>query len=355
MNRLLSLMLLLVSAHFLFAAATFADQHSRTVKTILRMESENVRSRVAVDSNASGLVAALNRDAQALQKRFWSEYRSGAVTGVAGMLLLSVRRRRAASGPCMRGRRATGAAAAAVAGALLVPSGASLAAQEAKAAHSAYAAQDFDRALAVLEDGADIESRVVRALCHAELYALYGKPHDKKAIGELRKGLGVALAVSDLAMVARLAAIGANVHGSELAAELMTTILKGASTRGDMDAVLTAVDARPGPRATVECLKAMRRHLAQLRSYVTEGGTMPVTERELCADSHTICLLVSLVDDEEAGDLARDCLVLIEDPALGALSDRQSAAALEAIERIEKARAKRARKRPGTMWHGGRE
>lgn len=219
-------------------------------------------------------------------------------------------------------------------------------------AREAYAAQEFDKSIEACRGRTDHESMVLLALGYAEKYALYKQKEDKKELAALTKSLKDVLEAKDLVMLAGLGTISANPNGADLAADLMDGILDTVGSLGEMEAVLKIIQMSPGPKATASALKAMQKHLAQVRKYVDEGGTMPEGERQLFSRRDLADALVALLDEKSAKTSAQKSLILIEEPALAALEEKSGAAALETARNIREAMAEREKKRAGSAWYG---
>jgi hypothetical protein len=219
-------------------------------------------------------------------------------------------------------------------------------------ARESYSAQEFDKSIEACRGRTDHEGMVIRALAYAEKYALYKQKEDKKELAALAKSLKDVLGAKDLVMLAGLGTISANPNGVDFAADLMDGILDKVGTLEDMDAVLKIIQLSPGPKATASALKALQRHLAQVRKYVDAGGTMPEGERRLFSRRDLADTLVPLLDEKTARASAQKSLILIEEPALAALEEQSGATALEAAGKIRDAVADRQNKRPGSAWYG---
>ncbi|MBK8164780.1 MAG: hypothetical protein IPK64_02330 [bacterium] len=219
-------------------------------------------------------------------------------------------------------------------------------------ARDLYAAQEFDKAIEACRGRTDHESVVVKALAYAERSALYKQKEDKKELTALAKSLKGTLGAKDLQMLAELGAISANPNGADLAADLMDDILDQVSSTADMDLVLETIKAGPGPKATASALKALHRHLSQVRKYVDAGGTMPDSERMLFTRADMLELLVTLLDGKETKSAAQKALVAIEEPALAALEAKGGAEAMDTARKIRDDMAGREKKHPGSAWYG---
>lgn len=219
-------------------------------------------------------------------------------------------------------------------------------------ARSLYAAQEFVKTIEACRGRSDHEGMVIRALAYAEKYALYKQKEDKKEFTALSKSLSSVLGANDLKMLANLGSISANPNGADLAAEMMDDILAKVSSTEDMNAVLETIKAGPGPKATVSALKALYRHLSQVRKYVDAGGTMPESERKLFMRKDMHDLLIGLLADKKAGSEAKKSLVVIEEPALPGLEAQGTADAMETARKIRDEMATREKKRPGSNWYG---
>jgi len=221
-----------------------------------------------------------------------------------------------------------------------------------RGARQLYVDREFEQAIESCRGRSDHEGMVIRAIAYAEKYALYEQKSDGAELSALRKALKGVLGVEDLVMLAGLGAISANPNGAEVAAELMDQILDTAVTLEDMDNVLKTIEAAPGPKTVSSALKALQKHLAKVRNYVDTGGTMPDNEREFFTRKDLLAALVPLLESKACKSAAQKSLVLIEEPALAAVEAQSGVAAMEAVEKIREAIAKREKKRPGSAWYG---
>ncbi|MBK6734099.1 MAG: hypothetical protein IPG61_08410 [bacterium] len=215
-----------------------------------------------------------------------------------------------------------------------------------------YALQKFDDVIVACRGKTDHESTIMRALALSEKAALYRQSVDKKDLDAATKSLKDELAAADLELLADLAAISTNPNGSALATKLMQGVLQRVSTLEDMNLVVEALKANPGPLGTEAALKSVARHLDYVRAYVNDGGTMPEPERLFFAREDLIALLVGQLETKGCASVAQKCLVLIEEPALMPCESRGGEAALETARKIRAAIATREKKLPGSAWHG---
>lgn len=218
-----------------------------------------------------------------------------------------------------------------------------------------YAAQEFDRAIELCAGQTDNPSLIILACSYAEREALYAAKSDREQRDSCVDQLESSVGVVDLRELSAVIGISANPNGVKLATGLVELVFEKVTSLPDLDATVAFLPKASEGDATLAALKAIRRHLEQVREYVRKGGTMPPAERNFFSRIDLCEKLVSLLDSKDTESQSRQCLVLIGEPALQTLESSGGKAALQIAAEIRKAAAERVKKNPNSTWYGKAE
>ena len=214
-----------------------------------------------------------------------------------------------------------------------------------------YKDHEFDQAIDACEDKKDNFSRMVAAVSYAERFGIYKNSADKAQKKAYMNILEEIISLEDLADIERVIAVQGNPFGQKEAEKLLKRAFANLRTTEDVLIALEFLNAERNPDHNKTAMNAILKFLKRIRTYVSKGGTMPSAEKKLFTNQRLIESLVNLLDIKESSRLAKNCLVLIEEPALEFLEEKPLTPSIsDAIVAVRKAMGKRLKKFPRSTW-----
>ncbi len=229
-----------------------------------------------------------------------------------------------------------------------------LAAAGTKGGFQHYVDHEFDEAIESCKGGKDVTARLVLGLSHTERYNIYKDKTDKERAGMYIDLLEVDVTLEHAAVIRTFLNVKGNQNGNKVALALLKKSF--ANTKSVPEHMLL-IASFVTPDQSVDVRKAalyvISRRLGPVRDYVSKGGSMPKEMKDrVFTNVQLLNPVVDALSEKATASAARKCLVLIEEPALKYLEDRELTKPIsDTIVSIKKAMARRKKKHPDSTWY----
>jgi len=219
-------------------------------------------------------------------------------------------------------------------------------------AYAAFVKSDFDTAIQICltADNCGFMCDLNLAFAFLERSELNKSKKDWEISQKLIKDLEKRIDLQKIELLVRFSRLLDKQATIKICGQLAEVGFDKAETQKDYTYLIQFLKPRYNEVVYVPAIRALYRFLKANREYVMKkGGTIPVSHREIFTSKE---LMDTLLELGTRTDLASDCLVIIEEPAIAYLEKISDPWVEKVIKRIRSSIADRREKYPQSTWYG---